>query len=83
MIFSAKFRKGAALFALGEAYLYSAQMHRDAALVQKGIAALTQSYNLNQDNLNAIQMLSQAYSMIGDKAQAQNYAMLLQQKQQQ
>ena len=73
----------AALFVLGEAYLYSAQTHRDAALVQKGIAALTQGYNLNQDNLNALQMLSQAYSMIGDKAQAQNYSMLLQQKQQQ
>jgi hypothetical protein len=69
----------AALFTLGEAYLRTA---RDAERVKMGINALTQCLNLNQDNLGAIQMLSQAYSMIGDKAQAQNYAQLLEQKRQ-
>ncbi len=69
----------AALFNLGLAYLQSA---KDAARVQKGINALTQCLNLNQDNLNAISVLSQAYGMIGNRAQSEAYKDLLRQKQQ-
>ena len=68
-----------ALLNLGLAYLQSA---RDAARVQKGINAITQCLNLNQDNLYAINLLSQAYAMIGNKVQAEAYKDLLRQKQQ-
>jgi len=69
-----------ALFNLGLAYLQSA---KDAARVQKGIDALTQCLSLNQDNLYAINVLSQAYAMLGNKTQSEYYKEILRQKQQQ
>ena len=60
----------AALFDLGLSYLQSAQMHRDAGLVQKGIDALNQCVALNNENQNAIQYLAMGYEMIGNKPQA-------------
>jgi len=60
----------AALFDLGLSYLQSAQIHRDAGLVQKGIDALNQCVALNNENQNAIQYLAMGYEMIGNKPQA-------------
>ena len=70
----------AAWFSLGLAYLQSA---RDGARVQKGIDAITQSLNLNKDNLSAINLLAQAYGMIGNRAQSDYFKEILRQKQQQ
>ncbi len=69
----------AALFNLGLAYLQSA---KDAARVQKGIDALTQCLNLNHDNLYVINVLGQAYGMIGNKSQSDYFKEMLRQKQQ-